>query len=48
MNIRAGHSGGNCVHLEQTFNPYRFYGLVATGCNIGINMFQSRAEEFHG
>ncbi|MGH6878566.1 MAG: hypothetical protein ACREHV_14485 [Rhizomicrobium sp.] len=46
--VFAGGSGGNCVDLEHTANPYRFYGLVASGCMIGINMVHSRAEEFHG
>ena len=36
------------MDFESTYNPYRFYGLVASGCTIGINMIHSRAEEFHG
>ena len=49
-NVVASNSGGNCVDLEHSSNPYRFYGLVASGCNngIGINMYKSRAAEFHG
>jgi len=37
-NVFAGSSGGNCVDLEYTANPYRFYGLVASGCTSGVNM----------
>jgi hypothetical protein len=44
VNIRAGHSGGNCVDFEHTANPYRFYGLVASGCDIGIILRRAQDE----
>ena len=46
--IFAGSSAGNCVDLENTQNPYRFYGLVASGCATGINLDKTKSEEFHG
>ena len=47
-NVFAGKSGGNCVDLTVTDNPYRFYGLVASGCTIGLNLAGTQSEEFHG
>ena len=47
-NVHAASSGGNCVDIENSANPYRFYGLVASGCTIGLNMVQTKSEEFHG
>ncbi|HEX4079190.1 MAG TPA: hypothetical protein VHX61_10000 [Rhizomicrobium sp.] len=47
-NVAAGSSAGNCVDLEHTANPYRFYGLAASGCTIGINLVKTKSEEFHG
>ena len=47
-NVSASKSGGSCVDLEQTANPYRIYGLVAFGCTIGLNMVKTKSEEFHG
>jgi len=49
-NVYAGQSGGNCVDLRATDNPYRFYGLVASGCTsgAGINLQGTQSEEFHG
>ena len=48
--VVASRAGGNCVDFEHAANPYRFYGLRASGCanGHGINMFKSKSEEFHG
>ena len=47
-NVFAGRSGENCVDLRATDNPYRFYGLVASGCSDGLNLYKTKSEEFHG
>jgi hypothetical protein len=47
-NVYAGAAGGNCVDLEHTDNPYRFFGLVASACKIGLNLVDTKSEEFHG
>ena len=47
-NVFASKAGGNCVDLTVTANPYRFYGLRASGCTIGLNLAGTQSEEFHG
>jgi hypothetical protein len=47
-NVYAGASGGNCVDIENKGNPYRFYGLTATGCAIGINLVSTGGAEYFG
>ena len=47
-NVTVGKSGGNCLDMENTQNPYRFYGLVASHCTNGINLVNTKGEEFHG
>ena len=48
-NVFGGSSRGNCVDVEHTANPYRFYGLVAYGCaTYGINLVSTGAVELHG
>ena len=47
-NVFAGSSGGNCVDIENTANPYRFYGLSGGDCAIGLNLVNARSMEFHG
>ena len=47
-NVYAAKSAGNCVDLEYTQNPYRFYGLIASHCSDGLNLVNTKAEEFHG
>lgn len=47
-NVFTAQSGGNCVDLQATSNPYRFYGLVASGCTDGLYLKGTQSEEFHG
>ena len=32
------------MDFEHTANPYRFYGLVASGCNVGIILRRAQDE----
>ena len=47
-NVYAGNSGGNCIDLENTANPYRFYGVSGGSCNITLNLVNATGLEFHG
>jgi hypothetical protein len=47
-NVFADSAGGNCVDIENTANPYRFYGISGGSCTIGINLVHARGMEFHG
>jgi hypothetical protein len=47
-NVFAASAGGNCWDIENTANPYRFYGISGGTCSIPLNLVNARGMEFHG
>ena len=47
-NVFAGSAAGNCWDIENTANPYRFYGVSGGTCVTPLNLVNARGMEFHG